>query len=297
MRPGGTSTAIMSMIVGTPMDKLGICRWNCVLETEGRRTVQQNRWTPWDAGPETGEPESVRVYCLPHAGGSASSCLTWTRAERTPGLSFVPVELPGRGTRFAEPLLDSMDEVVDGVLGVLGARPAQEPFLLFGHSMGAQIAYETTRRLVAEGRPLPGALMVSACRPPGSPVALRLHERSDEELLQGIIDLGGTPAELLQHRELLDLLLPVMRADLGLLARYMEAVRPVALPCPVVALGGADDRRSGPEWTSGWRSVAADAFRHRAFPGGHFYLHDRPAGVIAEIATAAEGARSAGRGQ
>jgi surfactin synthase thioesterase subunit len=232
--------------------------------------------------------ESVRVYCLPHAGGSASSYLTWARAWQGPGLSFVPVELPGRGTRLGEPLLNSLDDVVDGLLGVLAARPEQERFLFFGHSMGAQITYETTRRLATEGRPLPGAVVVSGCRPPGAPVALPLHERNDEELLQGIVDLGGTPAEILEHRELLDMLLPVMRADLGLLARYMESVRPTVLPCPVVALGGADDRFSGPEWITGWRSMTAAGFRHRIFPGEHFFLHGEANNVMAEIATVAE---------
>ncbi len=91
------------------------------------------------------------------------------------------------------------------------------------------------------------------------------------------------------------MLLPVIRADLGLLARYMEAVRPTVLPCPVVALGGADDQLSGPEWITGWRSVTAVGFRPRVFPGEHFFLHEEVAGVMAEIATAAEGARTCNR--
>ncbi|GGU98689.1 thioesterase [Streptomyces litmocidini] len=251
--------------------------------------MTRNRWTPWDSDPVTdGGMGAVRVYCLPHAGGSAGSYLAWARSRQVPGLDFVPVELPGRGTRMAEPLPASMEEVVDGVLSVLEARPEREPFLLFGHSMGAQIAYETTRRLVAGGRPLPRTLVVSGCRPPGSPVAMPLHDRDDDELLKGIVELGGTPAEILEHRELLAMLLPVMRADLGLLSRYMEAVRPTVLPCPVVALGGDGDRLSGPEWIDGWRSVTAGGFRRRILPGDHFFLHDEVDAVMEEIAGAAE---------
>ncbi|MEV7242067.1 thioesterase II family protein [Streptomyces sp. NPDC003236] len=249
--------------------------------------MTRNRWTPWDAAPGTdGGAEAVRVYCLPHAGGSAGSYLAWSRSREVPaGLEFVPVELPGRGTRLREPLLASMDEVVDGLLTMLAERPEEERFLLLGHSMGAQIAYETTRRLAAEGgRPLPRAVVVSGCRPPGAPVALPLHDRSDEELLRGVIELGGTPAEILEHRELLEMLLPVIRADLGLLARYMTDVRPTVLPCPVVALGGADDRLAGPEWITGWRAMTAGGFRHRVLPGDHFFLHTESAEVMAEIA-------------
>ncbi|UQW99655.1 alpha/beta fold hydrolase [Streptomyces sp. RerS4] len=251
--------------------------------------MTRNRWTPWEAAPGTdGEAETVRVYCLPHAGGSAGSYLAWSRSHEVPGLKFVPVELPGRGTRLSEPLLDSMDEVVDGFLTVLAERPEQERFLLLGHSMGAQIAFETTRRLAQAGRPLPRVVVVSGCRPPGAPVALPLHDRSDEELLRGLVELGGTPAEILEHRELLAMLLPVMRADLGLLARYMTDIRPTVLPCPMVALGGADDRLAGPEWITGWRAMTAGGFRHRVLPGDHFFLHARPAEVMAEIAAAVQ---------
>ncbi|WP_405690188.1 thioesterase II family protein [Streptomyces sp. NBC_00057] len=229
----------------------------------------------------------MRVYCLPHAGGSAGSYLAWARSQDVPGLRFVPVELPGRGTRLAEPLLTSMDEVVEGVLSVLENRPRQESFMFFGHSMGAQISYETTRRLAEAGQPLPRALVVSGCRPPGAPVAAPLHERSDDQLMEGILELGGTPAEILEHRDLLNMLLPVMRADLGLLARYMEGARPTVLPCPVMAFGGRDDRLVGPEWITGWRSMTAGGFRHRIFPGDHFFLHNQVAELMAEIAATA----------
>jgi surfactin synthase thioesterase subunit len=75
-----------------------------------------------------------------------------------------------------------------------------------------------------------------------------------------------------------------MRADLALVAQYTEQIRPTALPCPVVAITGDADRHVGPRWISGWRSTTAAWFRHRVFPGGHFFLHTQPAEVIAEIA-------------
>ncbi|MEW2620489.1 alpha/beta fold hydrolase [Streptomyces sp. NPDC048106] len=248
--------------------------------------MTRNRWTPWDSAPASGGTDPVRVYCLPHAGGSAGAYLAWARSWQAPGLHFVPVELPGRGTRMGEPLPTSMREVVDGLLSVLQERPADEPFILFGHSMGAQIAYETTRRLVAEVRPLPRALVVSGCRPPGSPAALPLHDRDDERLIKDILELGGTPAEILENRDLLAMLLPVLRADLTLLNTYMDTVRPTVLPCPVVALGGAEDLLSGAEWVGGWRAVTAGGFRQRVLPGDHFFLHSRVDEVMAEISAA-----------
>jgi surfactin synthase thioesterase subunit len=199
------------------------------------------------------------------------------------------VELPGRGTRLAEPLLYSMDKVVDGLLSMLESRPEREGFLFFGHSMGAKIAYETTRRLTVAGRPLPRAVVVSCSRPPGSPVAVPLHDHDDGDLLEGIIEIGGIPAELRQRPDLLRILLPVMRADLVLEARYAEQVRPTVLPCPIVALTGADDRYAGPQWIGGWRTMTKGAFRYRIFPGEHFFLQEQVAEVIAEIAHIAAG--------
>ncbi|KFF98741.1 hypothetical protein IQ62_23540 [Streptomyces scabiei] len=258
-----------------------------------------SRWTPWDnSGPDPdGDAGPVRVYCLPHAGGSAGSFLPWARGQHVPGLRFVPVELPGRGTRLSEPPLSSMDQVVEGLLDVLAHRPANERFLLLGHSMGAQIAYETARRLAVAELRAPVSLVVSGCRPPGAPtVATRLHDLSDELLMKGIVELGGTPAEVLEHQDLVDLLLPVIRADLTLLARYTARARPTVLPCPVLALGGSEDKLAGPEWISGWRSTTAARFRHRVLTGDHFFLHAQRAEVTAELAAEAAAHAASGRG-
>lgn len=259
----------------------------------------RSRWTPWDnsgADPD-GDAGPVRVYCLPHAGGSAGSFLPWARGQHLPGLQFVPVELPGRGTRLSDPLLRSMDHVVDGLLDVLAHRPAAERFVLFGHSMGAQIAYETARRLAVAELPMPVSLVVSGGRPPGAPaVVARLHDLPDELLIKGIVELGGTPAEVLEHQDLVDLLLPVIRADLTLLADYTARVRPTVLPCPVLALGGSEDKLAGPEWISNWRSTTAARFRHRVLPGDHFFLHAERAEVMAELAAEAAAHAVPGRG-
>ncbi|GAB7186987.1 alpha/beta fold hydrolase [Kitasatospora sp. Ki12] len=246
------------------------------------------RWTPWhrDAEPN-GRSGPVRVYCLPHAGGSASVYLPWARETGQPDLTVVPVELPGRGTRLAEPPAAAMDEVVDGVLAVLASRPADEPFILLGHSMGARIGYETARRLAVEGRPLPLSLVVTGARPPGTPDVARLHDLTDDDLMERLVELGGTPAEVLEFRDLMRMALPVLRADVTLLAEYNERTRPTVLPCPVLALGGDADLMAGPEWITGWRSTTAARFRHRILPGDHFFPHQRRSEVLAELAAEA----------
>jgi medium-chain acyl-[acyl-carrier-protein] hydrolase len=244
------------------------------------------RWTPWDTAPGPGAgPGALRVYCLPHAGGSAAGYLPWADRARGYGLDLVPVELPGHGTRRGEPLPGTMKELVDGVLAVLASRPADEAFLLYGHSMGAQVAYETARRLDFGMRPMPRGLVVSGSRPPGRPDSARLRSGSDRDLLGQLAHLGGTPAALLRHKHAARLILPVLRADLDLLAAFSGLALAEALPCPVTALGGAADDLAGPEWISAWESLTSDRFRHRILPGGHFFPYTDPDAVLAAIAS------------
>jgi len=229
--------------------------------------------------------DPVRVYCLPHAGGSAASYRPWSGPAEQYGLDLVPIELPGHGTRRGEPLPGTMKELVDGVLAVLASRPSDEAFLLYGHSMGAQVAYETARRLAFGLRPMPLGLVVSGSRPPGRLDTAQLQSASDRELLAHLDLMGGTPAALLRHKHAARLILPVLRADLALLTAFSALALAEMLPCPITALGGASDRFAGPEWISAWESLTSDRFHHRILPGGHFFPHADPDAVLAAIAS------------
>jgi surfactin synthase thioesterase subunit len=111
-----------------------------------------------------------------------------------------------------------------------------------------------------------------------------MNGQSDHALLETIVQLGGIPSEILGRRDVLDLLLPAMRADLTLVARYTEQIRPTPLPCPVIAFAGAEDQHAGPRWTAGWDSTTTARFYHDVFPGDHFFVHAQVAPVIARVA-------------
>ncbi len=212
----------------------------------------------------------LRLICLPHAGGGASSYRDWA-AHLPDDVEVVPVQLPGRESRFAEPPIESMGQLVysllDGLAGHLIA-----PFALFGHSMGALIGFELARRLPARGL-APVHLFASGCRAPHLPSrSPDWHTLPDPEFLAAITDLGGIPPELLAQRELLDMMLPTLRSDCILTETYV--CHPQApLGCPVTAFGGLRDNEVPPEDIRAWSQHTTGSFRAHLLPGDHFFVN------------------------
>lgn len=227
----------------------------------------------------------ARLFCFPHAGVGASVYRQWP-ASLPDGLELCAVQLPGRANRLREPALSSMPELVQALVPAL--RPHLDlPFAFFGHSMGAVLSSEVARALHAAGEPVPRHLFVSGRRPahmPGSESLL--HVLPDGEFVEQINQrYGGIPPELLQHADLMELLLPSLRADIAALEKHCPGVRePMAIPLAV--FGGTDDRLTPREHLDAWRSETSAAFRVRVFPGGHFYLEGRREELLADLSVA-----------
>lgn len=221
-------------------------------------------------------PTRVRLFVLPHAGGGASAYRSW-RSALPEDVELCLVHPPGREGRIGEPPLRSLDALVDDVAPAVAAlaAPAGPSYVLFGHSMGSLVAWALARRLVAAGAPAPARLVVSAHRAPHVPDPRgALWKADDERLLAELERLGGTPPEVLAHPELMELVLPVFRADLEAAGRAGTGP-PERLPCGVTVMAGRDDATVSPAALEAWREHAApgdDGFRLRRFDGGHFYL-------------------------
>ena len=245
---------------------------------------------PWLVPIRPNRSATLRLFCFAYAGGGASVYMPW--AKLLPDdVEIVAVQLPGREARFHEAPLTNLVEVMDGIAHAVGAN-LDKPYMLFGHSLGALIAFELTRRFVAHARPLPQALVVSGKRSPQMPSRRRPFARlPDAEFIAEIANYKGTPSSILENRELMDLILPRLRADATLFddSQYRSSGR---LPCPIVAFGGSDDAHVNADELLGWGELT-ETFSHHTFIGDHFFIHGQQDAVIAALSDAIRAATRA----
>jgi surfactin synthase thioesterase subunit len=252
--------------------------------------------------PVRGTPHGgLRLYVFPHAGGSSLMFQNWA-ACFPPDWEVVAVDAPGHGTRWGEAPLTDADSLVGHLLDQLGPGldAAPVPFAFFGHSMGALIAHDLTRRLLAAGRPAPVWLGLSACgapRPGTSPAPALTREMSDDELRARLAQLGGTPPKVLEHTGLWAFFAPVIRADLHLVATWRPAPAAGPLPVALSVFGGTHDPAAGAADLARWAAHGEPFLGLRLFDGGHFYFHDElpalAAAVVADVHTAQQRRRPA----
>lgn len=228
------------------------------------------------------QPGRVTVFCLPYAGGGASIYRSWVDLAGST-LQICPLQLPGRENRLREQALHRMDELIPALFEAL--RPhLYEPYILFGHSMGATIAFELALYLQKQGtpQPLPLHLVLSARRPPDEPSPSRhLHQLPEAEFIEELRHLRGTPEAVLREPELMALLMPLLRADFALIETHHRAAKSeLDLPCTII--GGRDDEL-GEASLRGWARHLLQEPEVILMEGGHFYLHDQRPALLAQL--------------
>lgn len=223
----------------------------------------------------------LRLFCFPFAGGSASAYHSWFRLA-PPRLHLCGVEYPGRGIRLEEDPYLSVPALVRHLADLLEPM-LDEPYALFGHSMGGLVAFELTRLLRARGVPAPEHLYISATAAPGRPLErASLYQATDAEVFDELRALGGTPPELLADRELMAMAVRTLRADYTALGTY--EFRPAApLDVPTTVFGGRADAVVPPAELRGWLSQTTAGCRLRFFPGDHFFLYPAAAEILRTV--------------
>lgn len=212
----------------------------------------------------------ARLFCFPHAGGAAQLFRTW-QDDLPEEVEVCAIQPPGRWTRLREPPIARVIDLVDAAAPAL--RPLMDmPFLLFGHSLGAVVAFELARRLPRE--PSLVGLLVSSRRAPQLPIPYRpIHHLPDTEFVREMCQqYGGIPEEVLETPELLELLLPALRADMEAFETYSYSPAP-PLECPIRCYGGLDDRVVSANDLEQWAEQTVVSCSVRMFPGGHFFIN------------------------
>lgn len=254
------------------------------MRNDTTRTAANSR-SPWLRTWHAPGTPRLRLLCLPPAGGAAHLYRHWA-AHLPEGTEVSAVELPGHGSRLQETPRTRMADLVDGIESALDTL-APLPLVVFGHSMGAVVGLELARSLRHHRGVLVRGLVAAASPAPAAPAPRRWANgtrTADEDLLDLLDQCAGLPPELREHPQFLRLYLPVLRADLEVLARHRPR-REQPLPCTLRVYTGADDPlvTPGDAWPWTDAETTGDRAAH-TFPGGHFFLHDDPHPVLRQLA-------------
>lgn len=238
----------------------------------------------WLTFPKPNRHARLRLFCFPYAGGGASIFRVWPD-HLPPDIAVCSIRLPGRENRFKEAPFTHLPALIQALMNVLSEH-LDKPFLLFGHSMGALICFELARALRERERSGPVQLLVSGCHAPQLPdPEPPIHDLPDAEFVAELSRLKGVPESVLHHRELMQLLLPTLRADLALYETY--AYKPQdPLDCQIFAFCGLDDPKARRDDMLAWHAQTRGAFSLRMLPGDHFFLNHSRAMLLQAMSQA-----------
>jgi medium-chain acyl-[acyl-carrier-protein] hydrolase len=226
---------------------------------------------------------AIRLFCFPYAGGSASIFSSWQQVLPN-FIQVLPLHLPGRGNRLAETPWRRIDQLADAITEDLLPVFKEKPFVFFGYSMGASLGFEVARRLSRRHEIEPLALLIAARRAPQIPNANPpTHHLPDGEFVQELKRLKGTPAAVIESAELMELMMPVLRADFEAIETY-EYSPSTPLKCPFFVMGGTEDTDIPQEFLEAWRMHTLSTCPVIMFPGDHFFLQSQKEAFLKFIA-------------
>ncbi len=219
--------------------------------------------------PKPNPNAELRLFCFPYAGGSPTIFSSWIE-KANDNIELVFVQLPGRGARLVEPAIDNMSDVIEELMFYRDYLTSK-PFAFFGHSLGSRISYALASQLLLENLPTPQKIFASASRAPHCKSGKRiLHALPHDEFIAELRDLNGTPKEVLESKELMELLIPLLRADFKIADTYVAEQR--ALPLPIHVFHGSDDEIVD-EHIAAWQELTTQPYQLTEFAGGHFFIH------------------------
>jgi medium-chain acyl-[acyl-carrier-protein] hydrolase len=236
----------------------------------------------WLSGAVPRPDARLRLFCFPYAGGGAGEFRSWSDALGQ-DVEVYPVQLPGRENRVSEAAFDTLDPLLEAIIDVFWKR-WRAPFALFGHSMGALVAFELARELRRRLGVSPARLILSGrCAPRYRDPTRPVHLLPEAEFIERLRELNGTPEEVFENAEMRELFFPTLRADFAVCERYRYQ-KETPLDCPITVLGGSRDEEHPPELLEEWRGETNGPFALHMFPGDHFFIRTARQPVLATVA-------------
>lgn len=218
-----------------------------------------------------------KLICFPWAGGGALFYSNWGKLFPS-NIEVYGVCLPGREVRFKEPNHTSLSAVLDEVVPAVYELCKDTTFALWGHSMGSLLSYEVALRLKSQYNIEPAKMFVSGVSAPHSEQRKAktpdVSKFTDEEFTESLVKLGGIPEEIVQHKDIMQMFLPALRADYLMLHdfSYDHPKDRGILTCPLDILDGRDDKKHD---LAGWKDITTGCHQIRMMNGGHFYLKEK----------------------
>jgi len=228
----------------------------------------------------------IKLYCLPYSGGSSAIYFGWNKRLNN-SIEIHPLELAGRGKRYGDSLYENFEQAVDDLYKLIEKDIAISPaYSIFGHSLGGIIAYELTHKIIQEGKPQPEHIFFSGVKAPNlERTKNKIHQLPDSQFMQEIIELGGTPKEVIENEELQSIVLPILKADFRINENYKYTEKEEKIGCDITVLYGSHEDVKNDEIVE-WRNHTTGKCGIHMLEGNHFFINthiDEVIGIINKV--------------
>lgn len=221
----------------------------------------------------------MKLFCLPYAGGSEIIYYEWKKYIH-PVIQLHPIELKGRGKRYDEAFYNNLNEAIEDIYENI-KNNINDEYAIFGHSMGAILAYELYYKIYNIGLKLPQHMFFSGSKPPNVVTKFRdRHNLSDIDLIEKLSDLGGTPQELIENHEFMKEYLPIYRNDLKILEMYKYEEKKTKINSNVSVMNGMQDNINNKDLLEWEKLVSSTKLRTYNFDGNHFFINTNTTKVV-----------------
>ncbi|MDK1288560.1 thioesterase II family protein [Pseudoalteromonas umbrosa] len=230
--------------------------------------------------PKPNPHATLRLFCFPYAGGAPNIFMPWLN-KLPNNVELVLIQLPGRGARLMEAPHNKMSSIIDELM-LHSSFITQKPNVFFGHSLGSRVAYELALTLQKNNLALPQKLIASGSRAPHlENHKTPIYHLPESEFITKLRELNGTPKEVLDNAELMELFLPLLRADFEIADCYQTEKHP--LPVPIDVFFGHEDIDVTPPMINAWQALSALPITQHAFNGDHFFINSHSEQVIKAV--------------